>query len=378
VTAEQTTASSKGSTTVPTGSRKGNLWRWVFWALGVLTIAAVAWNARDYPDARVGNPEVTGIPRPVRPLLGFRHWLAVEQVGTLIVMLIVVAVCVWGWRRHGPHPYILMAIVTTFIVWQDPIMNWAPYAVYDPRLWHWPESWPLVSLSPTVEPFIVFGYVLFQFGPYFPAAWVLRKIQARRPVDAFVWRHPLISLGLLIFVVGFIVDMFLEVAAIRTGLYSYSQLMPFGSIFVGTPHQFPLLWESSLVTLVMIPAGILVYRDDTGRTVSEKLAQRARIFPTRPVLGSFMVMLVIVNVFYLFYGGAFALMKWSRATTSVACPWPFPDAKVYDPQGFYEENGQKGPYSSGIWSTYMMLQPDGRPTVTLGSKSDRCAEHNNG
>jgi hypothetical protein len=293
-------------------------------------------------------------------------------------MIIIVAVCVWGWRRYGPHPYILMAIVTTFIVWQDPIMNWAPYAVYDPRLWHWPESWPLVSLSPTVEPFIVFGYVMFQFGPYFPAAWALRKIQARRPVDSFVWRHPLISLGLLIFVVGFIVDMFLEVAAIRTGLYSYSQVMPFGSIFVGTPHQFPLLWESSLVTLVMIPAGILVYRDDTGRTVSEKLAQRARIFPTRPVLGSFLVMMVIVNVFYLFYGGAFALMKWSRATTSVACPWPFPDAKVYDPQGFYEENGQKGPYSSGIWSTYMLLQPDGRPTVTLGSKSDRCAEHNNG
>jgi hypothetical protein len=378
VTAEQTTASSKGSTAVPTGPRNGNIWSWVFWALGVITIAAVAWNARDYPDARVGNPEVTGIPRPVRPLLGFHHWLAVEQVGTLIVMIIIVAVCVWGWRRYGPHPYILMAIVTTFIVWQDPIMNWAPYAVYDPRLWHWPESWPLVSISPTIEPFVVFGYVMFQFGPYFPAAWALRKIQARRPVDSFVWRHPLISLGILIFVVGFIVDMFLEVAAIRTGLYSYSQVMPFGSIFTGTPHQFPLLWESSLVTLVMIPAGILVYRDDTGRTVSEKLAQRARIFPTRPVLGSFMVMLVIVNVFYFFYGGAFALMKWSRATTSVACPWPFPDAKVYDPQGFYEENGQRGPYSSGIWSTYMMLQPDGRPTVTLGSKSDRCAEHNNG
>jgi Spirocyclase AveC-like len=41
---------------------------------------------------------------------------------------------------------------------------------------------------------------------------------------------------------------------IQTGLYMYSQVIPFGSIFVGTPHQFPLLWESSLVTLVMIPA----------------------------------------------------------------------------------------------------------------------------
>jgi hypothetical protein len=165
---------------------------------------------------------------------------------------------------------------------------------------------------------------------------------------------------------------------IQTGVYIYSQVIPFGSIFTGTTHQFPLLWESSLVTLVMIPAGILVYRDDTGRTVSEKLAQRARIFPTKPALGSFMVMLIIVNVAYLMYGTAFAAMKWTRVSTSVACPWPYPEAKVYDPQGFYEENGQKGPYSVGIWSTYMTGQPEGRPMVTLGSKSDRCAEDTNG
>ena len=94
-----------------------------------------------------------------------------------------------------------------------------------------------------------------------------------------VWRHPLVSLGLLIFIFGFVIDMILEVTMIQTGLYMYSQVIPFGSIFVGTPHQFPLLWESSLVTLVMIPAGVLVYRDDTGQAVSEKLANRARISP---------------------------------------------------------------------------------------------------
>ena len=48
-------------------------------------------------------------------------------------------------------------------------MNWAPYAVYNPQLWHWPEDWPLVSLSPTVEPFIVIGYATFYFiGAFFP------------------------------------------------------------------------------------------------------------------------------------------------------------------------------------------------------------------
>jgi hypothetical protein len=153
----------------------------------------------------------------------------------------------------------------------------------------------------------------------------------------------------------------------------YSQVIPFGSIFVGTPHQFPLLWESSLVTLVMIPAGVLVYRDDTGRTVSEKLAKRARIFAGRPALGSFIVMLIIVNVFYLVYGLAFASFKWTRISTSVACPWPYPEAKVYDPQGYYGQNGAQGPYSVGIWSNWEMAQPHGCPTVTLSSVSDRCA-----
>ena len=47
-------------------------------------------------------------------------------------------------------------------------MNWAPYAVYNPQLWHWPEDWPLVSLSPTVEPFIVIGYVDLLPRPVLP------------------------------------------------------------------------------------------------------------------------------------------------------------------------------------------------------------------
>jgi hypothetical protein len=73
------------------------------------------------------------------------------------------------------------------------------------------------------------------------------------------------------------------------------------------------------------------------------------------------------------YGAAFTAIKWSKTATSVACPWPYPDAKAYDPQGFYEKNGQQGPYSVGIWSTWMTGQPHGRPDVQLGSDSDRCA-----
>src|ERR1700731_3272729 len=296
MTTEQTTPSAVG----PPAESKKHSWigaAWVGFALVLL--ALIAANARmGAVSPRIRNPGVTGAPRPVEPLFGYQHWLGLFQIFTIITMLIIIAVYVVVWRRHPKHPVLLMGIVTTLIVWQDPIMNWSPYAVYNPQLWHWPEDWPLVSVSPTFEPFIVFGYVMFYLSPYFPAVWILRKIQARTSVDSFAWRHPLISLAGLILVCGFVFDAFLEIWGIRTGLYIYDQVIPFGSLFTGTPFQFPLLWESLSVTFVMIPAGVLLYRDDTGRTVAEKLAQRARILPSRPALGMFVVMFVIINLAY--------------------------------------------------------------------------------
>jgi hypothetical protein len=350
----------------------------VGWALASCAVVAflvvVAHNARHGAvAARIKNPAVQGAPRPVAPLFGWGHWLALEQAGTILLVVGAVVIFVLVWRRYPKHPILLMAIACTSLVWQDPIMNWAPYAVYNPQLWHWPETWPLVSVSPTVEPFVVIGYVAFYLAPFFPAIWVLRRLQRRRPVDSFVWRHPLISLAVLIYLIGFVYDAVQEIILVRTQLYVYSQVIPFGSVFTGKAYQFPLLWESSLVTTVMIPAGVLLYRDDTGRTVAEKLVQRIRRFRTRPALGTFVVMFLILNSCYLFlYGGSFAVIRASGAATSVACPYPFPEAKVYDPQGYYEKAGQPGPYFAGIMDGWETGQ-SGRPSVTPPSDGGRCS-----
>jgi hypothetical protein len=341
----------------------------------VVALIVVAYNARSGAVAgRIANPNVTGAPRPVEPLFGFHHWIALHQIGTVVMMVTLVVAFVIGWRRHPGHPILLMALACTLLIWQDPIMNWAPYAVYNPQLWHWPETWPLVSLSPTVEPFIVVGYATFYMLPFFPAVWLLRRAQARRPVESFVWRHPLLSLSALIVVIGFVFDACLEIFLVRTQLYIYSHVIPWGSYAAGEWYQFPLVWESLLVSTVMIPAGVLLYRDDTGRTQAEKLAQRSRILRSRPVLGTFIVMFVIINLTYFFcYGAGFALMKDTGAASSVACPWPYPEAKVYDPQGFYEQAGQPGPYFAGIWSGWQSAQPDGRPDVTPPADGGDCA-----
>jgi hypothetical protein len=122
----------------------------------------------------------------------------------------------------------------------------------------------------------------------------------------------------------------------------------------------------------MIPAGVLLHKDDTGKTQAEKLAHKVRAFRTRPALGAFLVMFAAINVGYFVYGGGFGAIRGSGAATSVACPYPFPEAKVYDPNGFYEEAGQPGPYLEGIWSGWQSLQPDGRPQVEAPADGGRC------
>ncbi len=367
----------------PAPKRRGGASGWGSWLAGIGLLAFVGLFAavsRTALDPRVANPNVQGRPRPVDFLFGFDHWMLLVQIGTALMLVQLVVIFIIGWRRNPGSPVMLMFLCTTLIVWQDPIMNWAPFAVYNPDLLHWPESWPLVMMSPTVEPFIVLGYVTFYFGPYFPAIWILRKLQAKRTPDAFVSRHPLISLGLLILVIGFIFDAALEIGSIHTGMYIYSQVIPWGSIFTGTTFQFPLIWESLSVTFVMIPAGILCYRDDTGKSVAEKLAAKAKVFPSRPVLGTFLVMFAIMNVSYFAYGAWFVAIKASGAATSVACPWPYPEAKVYDPQGYYEKEGAQGPFSVGKWATWQSGLPNGRPDVQAPPPGEgRCApEKQNG
>ena len=87
MTTEQTIVPSGKPGTSQKRSMAGSVWAWLVAVLGVSAIVAVAWNARNYPDARVGNPKVTGAPRPVEPLFGFDHWLTVLQVFTIIAVV---------------------------------------------------------------------------------------------------------------------------------------------------------------------------------------------------------------------------------------------------------------------------------------------------
>ncbi len=324
--------------------------------LTLLTVAAVlalvVHNARTGAQSpRIRNPDAQSDARPYPVLFGFEHWLGFIQLAVLLVAVAIVITCIVLWRRNVGRPAVLMTAAVSTLAWQDPIMNWACYAVYNPALWHWPEDWPLFSMSPTVEPFIVVILVIFFLAPYFMAVWILRRLQASRPPSSFVWQHPLITLSLLIATVGLPYMLAMEVPSVRTGAYHYSQVIPFGSLFVGTPYQYPLLTQV-LVLFVMVPAGVLLYRDDTGQCLAERLAQRSNLLRGRRTLGTFVVMVVIVNIGFFAYGAGYAVVKRTGIATGLACPWPFPATKVYDPQGLYAQAGQPGPYFTGAWATW--------------------------
>src|SRR5258708_5904588 len=241
---------------------------WGSWIAGAALAAFALFfiaNCRVALDPRVANPNVHGRPRPVKFIFGLDYITFLDSA-TVVALILVLVVFVRGWRRNPGSPVMLMFLCTTLIVWQDPIMNWSPFAVYNPDLIHWPESWPLVSLSPTVEPFVVFGYVMFYFGPHFPAIWILRKLQAKYGPTSYVSRHPLVSLSLLALAIGLVFAAWLEIQLVHTGMYIYSQGIPWGSILTGTTFPFPLIWESFSVCFVMVPAAILAYRDHPAKS----------------------------------------------------------------------------------------------------------------
>src|SRR4029450_6011713 len=83
-----------------------NAQTWRSWGRGVrissiavttAALALIAYHARmGAVSPRIANPEVTSVPRPVEFLFGWTSgWLVLHQIGTVVMMLLLIAVCLW-------------------------------------------------------------------------------------------------------------------------------------------------------------------------------------------------------------------------------------------------------------------------------------------
>lgn len=345
----------------------------ICWVIGAALTVVILVTAEKHGPASPenANPAGVGKPPPVQPLWSSVDFVLWGQILGAVLLIVTIVASVAVWRRRPGHPVILMVLASSTLFWWDPINNWAIGLVYNPELWHFPRDWPWLNISPIIEPLTSFIYAPYVLLPYFLAMPILRAVQRRSDPNAFVWRHPLVAIAVLTFVIGAIWDAAQEILLTRTQFLTYSHVVEFGSIDVGKNSQFPLLMASVLITIIMIPASILLYRDDTGKSQADKIAQRLPFHSHRPTLATFLVMAIILNVAMMSFSSAFWLARTTGAASVVACPWPYPEAKTWDPRGYYQSQGAPGPFTAGKASTWQIGQPEGRPTeITV--ESDRC------
>lgn len=318
-------------------------------ALTVLAIAAM-WLTVD-----LGSRAVPGVPSGTwasPPLFGFPHWGRLFEVASVAMFVITATLVVTSCIEKREVTVGAMFFVSGLGLYSlDPFGNWAPYAVYDPQMLHWPVSWPWASIAPNIEPVVgLVGYFGFYLGIPLTAIWLLReRIMPRVGSESFIRRRPLLSLTLVTIGVGFVLDALVEVFMIRTGMLMYLQVVPFGSVWVGTRYQFPLLWQSVATTIPFVFAALLWWRDDEGVTTAVRLSRRLPVLRRWGRTGTFVLIYGALTTGYVLFMTPYAIIHKTGLATGTAQPFLYCDSAVPDPNGLMRLNGQPGPYLSGWW-----------------------------
>lgn len=286
--------------------------------------------------------------RPNPPLWGIENWPRIYEIAGLVLEVAFLTVFIRRSRRLGRlQPALVLVLALTAVGVWDPLANWVSFSAFDPRLLHFPTDWPYVSLAPTVEPFVnLIAYPYYVLIPVLPAAWLYRRMSLGkdRPGGRLA-RRPLAWLFLLGALFGAFFDAAMEnLLIVRSEVFIWSQI-PGPAVRAGQTWQFPLLWEPLLWSIVNGTAAMLLWRDDSGRTLGGRIAQRSRmlrrgVFRRRPALAEVAVAFSMLSVAYLIWMAPFAYLRVTHRSTSVARPWPFTEIEVYDPQGFYRRAGE--------------------------------------
>jgi hypothetical protein len=110
-------------------------------------------------DPRITNPNPDAWPYP--PFLGVTNWsLVTSATSVLITVALFGYLATQSIRQRSPHWLLIVAVAALFAGALDPLANWATFTVFDPRVAHFPLSWPYFNTSPLLEPTLSFlgGY----------------------------------------------------------------------------------------------------------------------------------------------------------------------------------------------------------------------------
>jgi len=317
----------------------------VFIALAI--IALVNMQAGLHGDPRTTNAHPRVAPFP--PFLGVTNWPLVTSITSAVL-----TVAFFGYlasqsiRRRSPHWLLIVAIAAFFAGALDPLANWATFTAFDPRVAHFPLSWPYFKISPLLEPTLSFlggyasYYVLTGLGLVtIHRRFIEPRIRQNSPMD----RHRLVAVFFTGFIAGLPLNALMQFMWLKVGLFVYTEAA--GPVLHVAGRQLPVLmviYDSVLFAIV----ALLCVCDDSGRpAMVAKLAHNLpslggadRITTTRLTVIATAVLMSAV----LFPIVVFSLLRIAGDAKPAYEVWPYPTVKVYDPFGDLERAGKPGPF----------------------------------
>ena len=205
-------------------------------------------------------------------------------------------------RRLGADGLLMLAYFTCF--WQDLGSNYLHYWVMYNPAWVNLGSWyqfipgwvpPLANRQPAPLLFFLPMYPVIGFGFTLIGCAALRRAEAR-------WGRlsPRQRFGVAIAVL-WTLDLVLEVAWLRVGVYSYTGVIPSLTLFSGHYYQFPIyivvFWGTPWAALTCLRYA----RNDRGETIVERGSDRLRLSPARRRVVRFLALAAACNLAWLFF-----------------------------------------------------------------------------
>ena len=116
--------------------------------------------------------------------------------------------------------------------------------------------------------------------------------------------------GLVATAIGaaFVIDLLLELAFIRTGMYAYGGAVQSLSIFGGTRYQFPVYEAVFWMPVWGILGSLRYFRDDRGRSLLERKADNLQGGEGKRNVVRILAFCGLVNVLLLGYNLSFTAM----------------------------------------------------------------------
>lgn len=311
----------------------------------VLTIATLESGNRG--DVRTANPNPG--PAPYPPFLDFDNWPLVIAFSSIPMAIGLVGVLVWlSVRQRKVHWAVVIAFAGLITGALDPLANWATFAIFDPRMLHFPFSWPYVNISPNLEPALAFlgGYSAY----YLLNGLGILQLHDRliAPVfrrSSWLAAHRLVAVFIGAFLVAIPLNGLVQFTWMRFGIFFYTEAV--GPVLRVGHIYFPLIM-AVYDSLIFAMVAVMCVRDENGDLLLiNRIAQRLPARRGRNEVTLTRQLLISVSLGLISFAAPLAVLAGLRAAELSEPAYeqnPYPNVKVYDPYGHLEKAGKPGPF----------------------------------